>query len=142
MLEMSANSHSHWINLGIAGHARLRPGDCLLADKLLDVSSGRHWMLDPVTCLPGIDVGPLRCVVNAETDFAVNAGYDMESAAIAQALARFNALSKLQVLKVVSDNPSNPSRRINARMVSELIEGGLPTLEALIHHLQPHAQTR
>jgi nucleoside phosphorylase len=141
MRDLSADSHSHWINLGIAGHARLRPGDCLLADSVLDATTGEHWLLTPMAGLPGVDVGPLRCVPHAETRYAQTAAYDMESAAIARVLDRVHALSRLQVLKVVSDNPHNPSRRINAKMVGELIEGCLPTLDALMRRLQSHAQS-
>lgn len=139
---LRAESNTHWINLGIAGHARLRPGDCLLADSVRDATTGQHWMLSPTAGLPSTEIGPLHCVPQAETRFAQTAAYDMESAAIAQVLDEFNALSRLQVLKVVSDNPSNPSRRISAKMVGELIEECLPTLDALMRRLQSHAQTR
>jgi hypothetical protein len=142
MHELSPDTHSHWINLGIAGHAWLRPGDCLLADSVQDATTGEHWRLTPMAGLPATDIGPIRCVPQAETRFAQSAGYDMESAAIARVLDGVDALSRLQVLKVVSDNPHNPSRRINAKMVGELIEGCLPTLDALMRRLQSHAQSR
>jgi nucleoside phosphorylase len=137
--DLSIDNNTQWINLGIAGHARLRPGDCLLADSVQDATTGQHWLLSPKADLPGIEIGPLHCVPHAETRFAQTAAYDMESAAIAQALDEFNALSRLQILKVVSDNPSNPSYRINAKMVGELMAGCLPTLDALMSRLPPHA---
>ncbi|MEJ2453774.1 MAG: hypothetical protein P8103_06400 [Candidatus Thiodiazotropha sp.] len=139
---MSANSATYWINLGIAGHARLQPGEVVCADRVIDTSTGEAWALEPLSGLPATRIGPLRCVVEAETRFADVAAYDMESSAIARVLAGDSALSRLQVLKIISDNPANPSRGINAKMVAKLIEGALPTLETMIHCLLPHAETR
>ncbi len=139
---MSADSATHWINLGIAGHARLRPGEVVLADRVIDNSTGEAWTLAPLSGLPATRIGPLRCVAEAETRFAEAAAYDMESSAITRVLAGGNALSRLQVIKIISDNPANPSRGINAKMVAKLIEGALPTLETMIRCLSPHAETR
>lgn len=138
----SENHRRHWINLGIAGHARLEPGACLLADEITDSHTGEQWRLNPIQDLPETTIGPLRSVRTPETAFATTAGYDMESAAIARTLSEFGMLSKLQVLKVISDNPGHPSRHITGKMVSELIEWQLPTLESLIARLQTHAHTR
>ena len=132
---------AHWINLGIAGHARLEPGDTLLADLVVDSASGETWKLSPDADLPHTVIGPLHCVEAAESRFESPVGYDMESAAIARTLHQAARLSHLHVVKVISDNPGNPSRRINGRMVGELIESSLPTLTCLIQHLLPHAET-
>lgn len=140
--QLNDDSSSYWINLGIAGHTLLEPGDCLLAENVCDAHSGQQWSLRPVPDLPDTTIGPLRCVREAETAFATAAGYDMESAAIASTLSEFDALSRLHILKVISDNPNHPSRRINGRMVEMLIERHLPTLESLIIRLQAHAQAR
>jgi adenosylhomocysteine nucleosidase len=139
LYRQSEGHRRHWINLGIAGHARLEPGVCLLADEITDSHTGEQWRLNPIRDLPETTIGPLRSVREAETAFATTAGYDMESAAIARTLSKFGTLAKLQVLKVISDNPEHPSRHISGRMVSELIERQLPTLESLIARLQTHA---
>jgi adenosylhomocysteine nucleosidase len=137
--QLTGDEQSHWINVGIAGHARLAPGSGLLADSVTDVRSGRCWPLLPPRDIAETTVGPLRCVAQAESRFAEVAGYDMESAAIAENLAESDALSRLQILKVISDNPDNPSQRINAKLVRELIESQLPHIAALISRLQVHA---
>ncbi len=142
MASMSADDTAHWINLGIAGHAALQPGQALLADRIIDTATGERWTLKPFSGLPAIQIGSLHCVTQAETRFAEPVAYDMEASAIARVLDERNALSRLQVLKVISDNPANPSRRINARMVAELIEGALPTLQIMIRYLVSHAETR
>ncbi len=139
---LHGDSGCHWINLGIAGHARLETGSCLLADAVTDGHTEEHWVLNPIRDLPEVTVGPLRCVRNPESLFANCAGYDMESAAIARTLSGIGALGRLQILKVISDNPDHPSCRINGRMVRELIERQLPTLKSLIGRLQTHAESR
>lgn len=128
-----------WINLGIAGHAQLAAGACLLAEGVSDTLTGEYWALNPLRDLPATTIGPLRCVRETETEFGISAGYDMESAAIARALVGFGALSRLQILKVISDNPNQPNQRINGKMVNGLMEQHLPTLNTLIDRLQANA---
>jgi adenosylhomocysteine nucleosidase len=137
--QLTGDEQNHWINVGIAGHAQLAPGSCLLADSVTDVQNGRYWPLQPPRDLAETTLGPLRCVAQAESRFAEVAGYDMESSAIAENLAESDALSRLQILKVISDNPDNPSQRINGKLVRELIESQLPHIAALISRLQVHA---
>jgi nucleoside phosphorylase len=132
---------SHWINLGIAGHATQAWGSCLLVDRVIDSDSGMEWPLKPFPDLPETALTPLRCVAEAELEYTVPAGYDMESAAIANALLELEALSRLHIVKVVSDNPSHPSERISARMINELISRHLPTITSLISRLN-HAETQ
>ena len=136
-----SNPRTQWLNLGIAGHARLVPGDTLLADRIVDTATGESWTLSPAAGLPHTVSGPLHCVAEAESRFESPVGYDMESAAIARALREQACLDRLHVLKVISDNPANPSRRISGRMVGELIENALPTLNLLVRRLLPHAET-
>jgi hypothetical protein len=140
--QLNPDGQCHWINLGIAGHAYLRPGSCLLADSVTDPQTGGSWRLQPPKDLPAATVAPLYCVAQAENRYAEAAGYDMESAAIVERLAKADALSRLQILKIVSDNPDNPSRQISAKMVRKLIESQLPLITTLISRLQNHARTR
>jgi hypothetical protein len=137
---LHGDSGCHWINLGIAGHARLETGACLLADAVTDSNTGEQWTLNPIRDLPATTLGPLRCVASAEHRYALCAGYDMESAAIARSLCQRGRLARLQILKVISDNPGHPSGEISAKMVSNLIERQLPTLKTLIQRLQTHAE--
>ncbi len=141
-LDLAATDACCWINLGVAGHAELSLGDCLLAERIIEDASAREWRLHPPSRTPGLRLSPLHCVAQPETDYAGTGGYDMESAAIADALSQLGLLPRLQVLKVVSDNPDHPARGISARMVSELIEAQLPVIQSLINRLCLNAQTQ
>jgi nucleoside phosphorylase len=138
-LELSATKPFNWINLGVAGHARLAPGSCLLAERIKEIHSGEEWQLQPPDGMPDLIRGSLHCVTKPETNYLYTVGYDMESAAIADTLSKTGLLPRLQVLKIISDNPDHPARGISAKMVSDLIEAQLPVIEALISRLQPHA---
>lgn len=141
-IERSLNQPACWINLGIAGHSQLEPGNCLLADKIKHPSTGREWPLQPPAGLNELTTGSLHCVDQPETRYSEAAGYDMESAAIADALSDRDLLSRLHVVKIISDNPQHPARGISARMVGDLIQAQLPLIEGLIKHLQQHAQAQ
>ena len=141
-MQRASTAPAFWINLGIAGHSQLAPGSCLLADKIKHPSTGREWRLQPPAGLTELIMGSLRCVDQPETGYAEAAGYDMESAAIAEALSENGLLPRLQVVKIISDNPLHPARGISARMVGDLIQAQLPLIEGLIKHLQQHAQAQ
>jgi hypothetical protein len=135
-----ASEPSLWVNLGIAGHGTLAQGECLLAECIREISSGQEWCLQAPAVAPDFALSPLHCVPEPETGYAEAVGYDMESAAIARALSQRDLLSRLQVVKVVSDNPTLPAQGIGARMVGELIQAQLPTIKNLINRLRPNAQ--
>lgn len=138
-LSLTDNEATAWINLGIAGHASLAPGCCLLAESVKEISTNQEWTLQPPDDLPEYVRGSVHAVPEPENDYTDDVGYDMESAAIADSLSQAGHLQKLQVLKIISDNPQHPARGISARIVSELIQAQLPLIENLISRLRSHA---
>ncbi|MEJ2589804.1 MAG: hypothetical protein P8178_00140 [Candidatus Thiodiazotropha sp.] len=133
------NATTGWLNLGIAGHGSLPLGSCLLADSITDVHAGRQWRLRPPT-IADIPTGPLHCVREPVSDYAADTGYDMESAGFSASLDNLGALPRAAVLKIVSDGPDQPTTRINARMVGDLIQRAIPMITTLIDHLyEQHA---
>jgi adenosylhomocysteine nucleosidase len=129
---------ARWLNVGIAGHGSLAVGSCLLADSVNDRQTGRRWRLHAPRGL-GIPAGPLHCVDKAESDYAANTGYDMESGGFAAALSTIDALDRTCILKIVSDGPDQPSERITGKMVSNLVLRTIPLITALITRLHDHA---
>ena len=84
--------------------------------------------------------GPLHCVREAVADYAADTGYDMESAGFSASLDRLGALQHATILKIISDGPNQPTTRINARMVGDLIQRAIPLITSLIDHLyEQHA---
>jgi hypothetical protein len=141
-LTSAASQPSLWLNLGIAGHGTLARGTCLLAEQIIEARSGRQRRLQPPAGAAGLTRGALHCVSEPQTGYTKAVGYDMESAAIAGVLSQQGLLPRLQVLKVVSDNPNHPATGISARMVNELIQEQLPAIENLIKLFHPDAQSQ
>jgi hypothetical protein len=138
LLEHQSISVSGWINLGIAGHGSLDRSHCLLIDSVIGQTTGERWKLTPPP-LEKISRSSLHCVSQPESTYADDCAYDMESAGFTAALAAAGLLHLGQILKVVSDNPRQPSSEINGKMVSNLIEETIPTLSLLMEQLQSHA---
>ncbi|MCU7843091.1 MAG: hypothetical protein KZQ93_04545 [Candidatus Thiodiazotropha sp. (ex Monitilora ramsayi)] len=139
LLSQQTATSTTWLNVGIAGHGTLPRGTCLLAEKVIDMDSGRNWALSASTdaVLPKY---PLHCVSEAESTYAENTAYDMESSGFVAGLESAGVLDRGQILKVVSDNPRQPSTQINGRMVGDLIQQAIPVLSSLMDRLHSHAE--
>lgn len=129
---------AYWLNLGIAGHGSLTRGTCLFATRIIAPGSGRRWQL-PAPRIPGIAHSPLQCTESAESNYAPETGYDMESVGFATALSAIGALDRAAVLKVVSDGPNHPSGEINGRMVGDLVQLTIPVIGRLLQRQTIHA---
>lgn len=125
----------HWLNVGIAGHGSLALGESLLITSVIDAVSGRQWHLPQVAGLL-VSRGKLCCVSEPETDYAETMGYDMESGGFASTLSALGLLDHAHVLKIISDNPQQPAKGINARMVSQLIGQQQHVIQSLIEKLR------
>jgi adenosylhomocysteine nucleosidase len=136
--EYAAGGERHWLNVGIAGHGSLAVGECLLAESVVERSSGGRWHLHAPDVI-GIPIGALHCVSEAESDYAADTGYDMESGGYAAALCALDALERASILKIVSDGPDQPSQRLNGRRVSDLVYRAIPLIRTLITRLHDHA---
>jgi hypothetical protein len=138
LLQNQPTPVSGWINFGIAGHGSLDRGRCLLIDSVIEQSTGAHWELNSIP-VDGISRSTLHCVSQPESAYADNSAYDMESAGFTSTLAAAALLQRGQIMKVVSDNPRQPSSEINGKMVSNLIEESIPALTLLMEQLQSYA---
>ena len=139
LLNQQTASSTTWLNVGIAGHGSLSRGTCLLAERVIDMDSGRCWLLPSKTDAE-LPKSPLHCVSVAESAYAENTAYDMESSGFASGLESVGVLDQGQILKVVSDNPRQPSTQINGRMVGELIRQAIPVLSYLMNRIHSHAK--
>jgi hypothetical protein len=135
LLHQEGVENCHWLNLGIAGHASLALGSCLQATAVTDSRSGERWRLQPVSGIEAIQ-GELRCVAEPESVYGEPVGYDMESGGFAATLASLGLIEHAHILKVISDNPQQPARQINARMVEALIGQQLHVIHSLIEKLR------
>lgn len=110
-----------WLNVGIAGHQSLQVGDCMRVVGCLDVVTQRIFHPPLVAKWSGQNTELLSC--NAATDdYPKDQAVDMEAGAFFATASKFSSLEFVQSIKVVSDNPDSPAQRLNASLISDLIE--------------------
>jgi hypothetical protein len=110
----------HWLNIGIAGHGTLSLGQAMIASSVESPIDRRICTLrvpDQIDC----PTSPLQTVLQHIDDYRDGVAYDMEAAGFVTRALNYSPPDKIHVLKIVSDNPQNPSRAINAKMVTRLI---------------------
>lgn len=114
-------SPAAWLNLGIAGHQTVEIGTGLLAHKITERASGASYY--PPLLLDGFDTSDIITVDEPELHYPDAAAYEMEAFGFYRAATRIITSELVQVYKIVSDNPSNPSSGIDLNLVSGWIIG-------------------
>lgn len=128
---IQASAGARWINLGICGHGSLEVGASLMAERIIDMRSGEEWSLQTPHPM-GNWVGPLTCVSEAQSEYAPDMAYDMESSGFIEAVAEIDTTSSARVLKIVSDNPLSDPRKISGKFVRTLIIQQLGLIRSLM----------
>lgn len=96
-----------WLNLGVAGHARLELGSLVLAHRICD--EHRPEILYPMAGrFKHIEALSLRSYSQPHLDYQGNEAYDMEGWGFFNAAQRFSPLEWIHSLKIISDNADNP----------------------------------
>ncbi|VAX10115.1 hypothetical protein MNBD_GAMMA26-1296 [hydrothermal vent metagenome] len=120
---------SIWINIGIAGHACRPVGDIILANNVVDETTGQHWM-PQLGFVPPCDLDMLTTLNQPDNDYARPGAFDMEAAGFLAAAGQ-----KAYCLKIISDNKNNQSRGIKGKVVSQLVMAQLGILDRFIKQL-------
>lgn len=120
-----------WINVGIAGHRTWPVGACRLARKISEASSDRTWYPSLVFD-PGIPTADVVTVDRPESRFEGHALYDMEASAFFAVASRVAPVELIQVLKVVSDNRSEPAEGLKPADLSRLVRNRIEEIASLI----------
>lgn len=120
-----------WINLGLAGHGGLEPGDWWWPARVIDQASGHWWRLQ--TAEPaGAAGGELLTLDQPGRDYQPTLGFDNEAAGFAAAVRRFDRNIPLYVLKVVADSPRHPLEEINPALAARLMNHLISPLRHLL----------
>ena len=133
-----------WLNIGIAGHRTIDIGKCLLAHKIIDSETSRCWY-PGLVLTPPCETSDILTVSQPETDYTQNCLYEMEAAGFMATAIRFSSLECIHVVKVVSDNQSTPATTLNEKLINQLIESQLSTIDAFINEfeqIRQHIQAR
>lgn len=126
-----ASENDTWINLGIGGHKTHPLGQVVLADEVVEPSSGKRWSCDA----PYSDLWKPGRVMTLDApafEYREDALYDMEAAGFIEAVERIAPLRRSFCFKIVSDSADHDASEINGRLVSHLIGASIPALDRLL----------
>jgi len=124
-----------WMNLGIAGHGRMEIAKPFLAGKIEDDLSENCFyppqIYDhdfPVSCLKTCSQ-PCSC-------YEPELGYDMEAHAFYSSVISVTTRELVQVIKIVSDNPTTSLTQFSPKDVPGLIEQNLKGIALLADQME------
>lgn len=123
-----------WINAGIAGHRTLPLGESVIVHKITEVQTGVAFYPLPVPT--GLCSTELLTVDVPESDYSYEAAYDMEGSAFWSVARKFSPLEFIQLVKVVSDNPSNGVATLNKQRIDEYMRQLANKLDDVVKQLQ------
>jgi len=88
---------------------------------------------------PPCDCERLTTFATAVTDYGISGLYDMEAAGFYPEACSLTTRERVHCLKIVSDNPLQPTSKISGRMISNLVKNRLDILDQLIRLLEKTA---
>lgn len=120
-----------WINLGIAGHPTHPTGEIFLANRIKNMQNGQCWSLQTRDNFPCLSEQVVS-VQQPDTNYGMDALVEMEAAGFYHSALKHTRADHIYCLKVVSDNRKQPAKMLNGKIVSNLIQKHMNTLDALI----------
>lgn len=123
-----------WLNIGTAGHRSLDIGQAVLAHQIIDVSSDRTWY-PQIVFTPACPTHTLKTLDNPSCEYE-ECLFDMEAAGFFAIASRFATCELVHVLKVISDNKSQPAGKPDKTRISGLIANQIETIINCIDSLQ------
>ncbi len=130
----NADKSHAWLNLGIAGHAKLPLGQAVIIKKITDAATGQTWFPSLVfaVTIPSRD---LLTLDEPESNYR-NELFDMECAGFYRAASGIATLELAQAVKIVSDNAEQPMDRVDPTLISRLTQQNLPVIEEIMRQMQ------
>lgn len=129
-----SNSHSCFLNIGIAGSQQHTIGEGFLINKVIDKSTHKCWFpcvslfkIKNQTVLHSYDLPQISCPNNAIAD--------MEGAAFFETAIHFVSLEQVHIYKIISDNNEKSMYEITKEKVKQLISINLPVILEVINEL-------
>ncbi len=123
------------LNAGIAGHRTAELGTVFGANKITDADTGRNFYPQPIV---GCDCEtlPALTVSTVENDYRDDGLYEMEASAFYETACRFTTAELIQVFKTVSDNHRESVEHIDAKKVTQWLEGSVKSIAKGIENLR------
>ena len=123
-----------WLNIGIAGHAHHAIGSAYIAHRITDSATGTNWYPPQIHDLP-IPTEHLCTVDRPEDSYPAAALYEMEASGFFPIACRFSSGELVQCFKVISDNRTQTSTAVTAKLCTQLITARLADIEQLVNAL-------
>lgn len=123
------------INLGIAGHGSLDVGTAFLANRIFH-SREKGIYYPPAVLDSKISKSGLQTMDAPEQDYPEPIGYDMEAHAVCSIAFKSVTRELVQVIKVVSDNPSAPLTDFDPKLATDLLFENLSIIEEISEQLE------
>lgn len=120
-----------WLNIGIAGHRSLNIGRAVLANKIMDYGNGQTWYPQIIFTVPCVTQS-LKTLDKPSVEYEESM-YDMEATGYYSTASRFASSELIHVLKIISDNSTQPASKPDEIFFSSLIEQQLQTIDQLIN---------
>lgn len=132
---LNSPSSDAWLNVGTAGHASLDIGTTVLVHKIMDVAADSTWypqIVFPTSCASLA----LKTLDKPSSEYEKNL-FDMEAAGFFAIASRISTCELVHVLKVISDNKSQPAvKKPDKSAISLLIENQTDAIDEIIKSLQ------
>jgi adenosylhomocysteine nucleosidase len=132
--ESKARKNEGWLNLGIAGHGSHAKGDAFIAGKIIDDKNEEVFYPPPI-CQSALQVSSLCTCSSPMTQYEPEMGYDMEAHSFYREASKFSFRELVQVVKVVSDTPSQPIEKIRPQEATEMIASHMNQLDRLVRQI-------
>jgi adenosylhomocysteine nucleosidase len=129
-----------WMNLGIAGHGNLTLGEAFLSGKIVDDISDKSFY-PPQIYQHSLKISTLQTCSQPSSNYDQDLGFDMEAHAFYKTASKFSIRELVQVIKIVSDNPTHKHDQINPSEVPEMIYGHLKGIDALVKQIDEASTT-
>ena len=137
--ERFSNPNQAWMNFGLSGHGTLAKGTVYIATRILD--DGGEGPFYPTQLLDHkLESSSLQTCSSSASAYPEPIGYDMEASAFCANASVVSMRELIQVVKVVSDNPTHPVDCFDRSSVGALIKKALPSLLPLIDQLEELAR--
>jgi len=130
----TTESVAGWLNFGIAGHKTAAIGSGLVANRITDKLSGKT--VYPSMLLGARASSPVLTIQEPEVNYAEDLAYEMEAYGFWSAASMIAGLDLIQVYKLISDNPTNPTHEIDLAAISELVSNHIGQVSQFIAELQ------
>jgi len=135
-LRHSPQDIDYWLNFGIAGSSEFEIGTMITVCQVHHISTNMSLAVNTAHC----DTLPLcRCyTVDAiEQRYLTGGVYDMEAAAIVDALQAHNVLQQLRLLKLVSDGPGYSVENLDLHTIRLMVTENADLITRVSDQLMP-----